>query len=220
MSVLSFTAVASQSICPQIPSKAQRTKHTQSLSIVLRGLGSGLFFSMLVFFPMLALAADVTLGWDPNTEADLEGYGVYFKEDDPGPPYNFFGYVSLQELDDPDNPMFTLTGLQGGSRYYITLSAYDTAGNESGYADPVCAEIGDQILPCASADTGGGAGTGTGGTGTVGSSGGGSGGGAGCFIETALTHPKPYTTIVALLFFSAVFFMGHRMWSHKKVFNK
>jgi len=170
---------------------------------------------MLVFLPAHALPADLTLAWDPNTEPDLEGYGVYFKKDAPGPPYDLFGNITLQELADPDNPTFTLTGLEKGSKYYFTLTAYDTAGNESGYADPVCAEIGDQIVPCASADTGSGAGSSSGATGTGGSSAGGSGGGAGCFIETSLIHPQPYETIVALLFSGVFFFMGRRMFLNK-----
>jgi hypothetical protein len=210
MSDQSFTAFVFQPVRPHIPAKDQKTKHTDSLSIILRGLGSGLFLLVLVFIPILAPAADVTLAWDPNTEPDIEGYGVYFKKDAPGPPYDLFGDVALSELSNPDSPTFTLTSLEKGSRYYITLTAYDTAGNESGYADPVCAEIGDQIIPCASATTGGGSGTGTGG----------SGGGAGCFIEASLNHSKPYATTVGLLFLGAVFFMGRGMFSRKKVFDK
>ncbi|RPI65674.1 MAG: fibronectin type III domain-containing protein, partial [Geobacteraceae bacterium] len=96
------------------------------------------------------LSADVTLAWDPNSEADIEGYGVYFKLGASGPPYDLFGYVTLQELNDPDNPSFAVTGLVMGSSYYFAVTAYDTAGNESAYSTPVCAQIGDQILPCTS----------------------------------------------------------------------
>jgi len=177
---------------------------------------NALFFLMLLFIPILASAADVTLAWDSNNEVDLEGYGVYFQKDAPGPPYDLFGNITLQELADPDNPTFTLTGLEMGSRYYFTLTAYDTAGNESGYADPVCAEIGDQIVPCASAD----AGSGTGGTTSGGSSGGGSGGGAGCFIATSLDRPQPYAKIFALFFLGAFFLLRPGIFSRKKVLNQ
>ena len=148
-----------------------------------------------------ALSEDVTLAWDPNSEADLEGYGVYFKRGASGPPYDLFGYVTLQELNDPGNPAFAVTGLEKGSSYYFTVTAYDTAGNESGYSTPVCAQIGDQILPCTSASSSG-------------SSGGGSGGGGGgCFIETSSDHQnKPRILMVTLCFLGAIFFMRFRMF--------
>jgi hypothetical protein len=208
MSGFCLPSVSSHFIFFQDSSKPKKTIQNKLLYLLPRALGSGLFFLMILFFPLIAFPADLTLAWDPNTEPDLEGYGVYFKKDAPGPPYDLFGNVALPELSDPANPSFTLTGLQKGSRYYITLTAYDTAGNESGYADPVCAEIGDQIVPCASADTGGG-------TSSGGSSGGGSGGGAGCFIATSLNHSQSHATIVALLVLGAVFLVRPRQFSRK-----
>lgn len=103
----------------------------------------------LLFLAAPALSADVTLAWDPNSDVDLEGYGVYFRQGSASPPYELFGYVSLQELEDPANPAFTVTGLEMGATYYFAVTAYDTEGNESSYSTPVCAEIGDQIVPCA-----------------------------------------------------------------------
>jgi len=215
MSGFCLPSVASHFIFFQDSSKPKKTIQNKLLYLLPRALGSGLFFLMILFFPILAFPADLTLAWDPNTEPDLEGYGVYFKKDAPGPPYDLFGNVALPELTDPDNPTFTLTGLQKGSRYYITLTAYDTAGNESGYADPVCAQIGDQIVPCASADTGGGTGSDSGGTSSGGSSGGGSGGGAGCFIATSSDHAKAEGTLFGIFLLAAVFF--HAL---QKVFAK
>ena len=161
---------------------------------------------VLLFLAAPALSADVTLAWDPNSEADVEGYGVYFKLGSSDPPYELFGYVTLQELNDPDNPAFEVTGLAKGSSYYFSVTAYDTAGNESGYSAPVCAQIGDQILPCtspppATPPSGGGSSGGSGG------SGGGSGGG-GCFIETASDHQnKPLIVMVTLSFLVAISFI-------------
>ena len=164
-----------------------------------------LFVLVLLLLETSALSADVTLAWDPNSEADLEGYGVYFKLGSSGPPYELFGYVTLQELNDPDNPAFEVTGLAKGSSYYFSVTAYDTAGNESGYSAPVCAQIGDQILPCTSPPSGGGSSGGSGGSG--GGSGGG-GGGGGCFIETASDHQnKPLIVMVTLSFLVAISFI-------------
>jgi uncharacterized membrane protein YgcG len=160
---------------------------------------------VLLFLAAPALSADVTLAWDPNSEADLEGYGVYFKLGASGPPYELFGYVTLQELNDPDNPAFAVTGLAKGSSYYFSVTAYDTAGNESGYSTPVCAQIGDQILPCTSPPSGGGS---SGGSGVASGGSGGGGGGGGCFIETASDHQnKPLIVMVTLSFLGAISFI-------------
>jgi uncharacterized membrane protein YgcG len=164
---------------------------------------------VLLFLAAPALSADVTLAWDPNGEADLEGYGVYFKLGASGPPYDLFGYVTLQELNDPDNPAFAVTGLAKGSSYYFSVTAYDTAGNESGYSTPVCAQIGDQILPCTSASSGGSSGDSAGASSGVASGGsGGGGGGGGCFIETASDHQnKPLIVMVTLSILVAISFI-------------
>ncbi len=202
-----FPAFGFHSVFSREPSIAQKNLRN-SFGTLLRGmLGGGLFFLVALSLPVRVFAADVTLAWDPNSEADLEGYGVYFKKDAPGPPYDFFGDVALGELDDPDNPTFTLTGLEKGSRYYITLTAYDAAGMESGYADPVCAEVGDQILPCDGADPGGGSGSsdGSASLGGGGSAGSG-GGGGGCFIATSSEHAKRDGMLLGLFLLAAVIF--------------
>ena len=160
---------------------------------------------VLLFLAAPALSADVTLAWDPNSESDLEGYGVYFRLGSSGPPYELFGYVTLQELNDPDNPAFAVTGLVMGSSYYFSVTAYDTAGNESGYSAPVCAQIGDQILPCTSPPSSDGS---SGGSGVASGGSGGGGGGGGCFIETASDHQnKPLIVMVTLSFLVAISFI-------------
>jgi hypothetical protein len=96
----------------------------------------------------LAGTGDVTLTCDPNSEPDLEGYGIYFSRDVDGPPYDLYGYIAIQELSDPSRPIFTITGLERERRYFITLSAYDSRGNESDYALSVCAEVSESGRPC------------------------------------------------------------------------
>jgi hypothetical protein len=158
---------------------------------------------VLLFLAAPALSADVTLAWGPNSEADLEGYGVYFKLGASGPPYDLFGYVTLQELNDPNNPAFAVTGLAKGSSYYFAVTAYDTAGNESGYSTPVCAQIGDQILPCTSPPSSGGSSGGS-----AGASGGSGGGGGGCFIETSSDYENiPRALMITLSFLGAISFI-------------
>jgi len=178
-----------------------------SISKVVNGgcrpFAAGLFFIISAFFSSSAFAVDVTLAWDPNSEPDVEGYGVYFGRDDSGPPYNLFGYVALTQLSDPGSPFFTVTGLEKGSRYYFAVTAYDSAGNESAFSNPVCADIGDEIAPCSDADLGG-----------EGDGGGGSGsGGGGCFIGSAASanHDRFYPErvgIASIMCMGALLCMG------------
>jgi hypothetical protein len=149
-------------------------------NVTMRFFGAGLFLLMAWLCAGPAYGADVTLAWDPNQETDLQGYAVYFRSNTPGPPYNLFGYFTTDDLSDPASPTVTVTGLNKGASYYFAVTAYNTKGNESGFSNSVCAQIGDVIAPCSEVIVGGGGGSG-------GSSGGGSGGGGGaaCLIETA-----------------------------------
>lgn len=124
----------------------------------------------------LSLAAEVTLAWDPNSEEDLEGYGVYLSKGVPGPPYDLFGYVALADFENAAAPRFTVSGLEKGARYYFAVTAYDTEGYESYFSRPVCADVGDTIVPCPVPPSSGGSG--------------GGGGGGGCFLQSSQPQPR------------------------------
>jgi len=125
---------------------------------------------VLLFLAAPALSADVTLAWDANSEPDLEGYGVYFRKGTPGPPYDLAGNLALADLINDDAPLFVVSGLEKGFKYYFAVTAYDTAGNESTFSSAVCADIGDTITACPAASSSS-------------ASGSGGGGGGGCFIS-------------------------------------
>ena len=73
-------------------------------------------------------AAQLRLAWDANTEADLTGYKFYYgtASRSYGVPINV-GKVTT----------YTLSGLTGGQRYYVALTAYDTTNNESSQSSEV-----------------------------------------------------------------------------------
>jgi hypothetical protein len=144
-------------------------------------LGGLLLFSagLLIGMGGNATAADVKLAWSPNSEGDLAGYGIYYRKDAGGPPFDLAGYIALEELPDRDNPTFTVSGLLIGSKYYFAATAYDAAGNESTFSNSACASVGDQVELCDDAGSGSGGGVVVGG-------GSGGGGGGGCFIRILL----------------------------------
>lgn len=75
-----------------------------------------------------ALAAQVSLAWDPNTEPDLAGYKVYF------------GTVSRAQTESIDVGKVTayaLMGLPEETTYFFAATAYDRYGRESGFSNEV-----------------------------------------------------------------------------------
>jgi hypothetical protein len=74
-----------------------------------------------------AFAADITIAWDANVESDLAGYKIYY-----GTAPGVYG----TSITIGTQTTYTLTGLPPGT-YYIAVTAYNTAGLESGYSNEV-----------------------------------------------------------------------------------
>lgn len=118
-------------------------------------------------------AAEFMLGWDANEETDLDGYEIYFRKGVPGSPYNFLAEVYVDELEDPDNPVVTITDGYNGlltdiitpvvrmaelaniTTYHFALTAFDTQGKTSDFSEELCVEvIGTSVVECGSTDSG------------------------------------------------------------------
>ncbi|MFQ5604071.1 MAG: PQQ-binding-like beta-propeller repeat protein [bacterium] len=79
----------------------------------------------------------IKVKWQVTGEVDLAGYRLWFDTDSSGAPYSgsasVFGEnspVSVGIIDE-----YTLTGLSVDSTYYISVTAFDVSGNESGYSN-------------------------------------------------------------------------------------
>lgn len=121
---------------------------------------------MVLSIPTGVAEASVTVTWDQTTTnadgsacTDLAGYRLYYDTDSAGVPYNGTGLaegdspivVPVASLTDPSNPDFILSGLESGITYHITVTSYDTSGNESGYANEVTVVENTNQTPTASA---------------------------------------------------------------------
>ena len=138
-----------------------------------------------------ANAKNVTIGWDANSEPDLEGYVVYRNTDSPGPPYDSADTLPEDDLANPLHPKATLTGLEEGKQYYVALTAYNTEGDESKFSKDVCVEVVNGVVELCSLSAA-----------PVASSGSSNGGGGGhnsgaCFITTAGTEASMFSQGVA-----------------------
>jgi len=87
----------------------------------------------LLLFAAPAMAMDVTLAWDPNSETDLAGYRVYQGTGAGGP------YTKVADVAVMPAPEYTVRNLVRGTRYYFVVTAFDseTPSLESGYSNEV-----------------------------------------------------------------------------------
>jgi len=86
---------------------------------------------LLLLSPHSARAADVTLAWDANTEADLAGYRIFYREEGQNYDYNNPGWEGTATT-------CTISALNDNTTYYFVARAFDTSNNESGDSDEVC----------------------------------------------------------------------------------
>jgi len=98
------------------------------------------FFIVLssLFLYQSALAAQIKLAWDANTESDLAGYKVYYGTSSK----SYAGSVDVGNV-----TAFNLTGLTEGQTYYIAATAYNTSGSQSGYSSEVSGVATETTLP-------------------------------------------------------------------------
>ena len=88
-----------------------------------------------------AYAAITNLAWDANTEADLAGYKLYQSTVGPTGPFVYVKTIAKGTLT-------TATADLPDGTYWWVLTAYDNAGNESGYSNVVTRVI-DTAAPTA-----------------------------------------------------------------------
>jgi hypothetical protein len=80
------------------------------------------------------LSSSATLTWSANREKDLAGYKVYRA--------TASGTYGAPIATLPGNvTTYQATGLQFGKTYFFVVTAYDIAGNESGYSNEVSKSI-------------------------------------------------------------------------------
>jgi fibronectin type 3 domain-containing protein len=87
-------------------------------------------FLFFLFFLSNAEAAYLDLAWDPNEELDLGGYRVYYGT-------TSGDYINFVDIGTATS--YRLDNLLDDVTYYIALTAYDTAGNESDFSGEVSA---------------------------------------------------------------------------------
>jgi hypothetical protein len=115
------------------------SKKSAFFVLVLSGLLTLLFVILSLLVPA-AHAGEVTVAWDPNPEAEVAGYKIYFGTT----PGSYTVSMNAGNI-----TSMVISGLEAGMTYYFAAVAYDSSGNESGFSN----EISYVVPTGASADT-------------------------------------------------------------------
>ena len=107
-------------------------------SFFLNSILTFLILLSTLLLSQFALAAQIKLAWDANTESDLAGYKVYYGTSSK----SYAGSVDAGNV-----TTFTLTGLTQGQTYYIVVTAYNTSSNESGYSSEASGDATEPTPP-------------------------------------------------------------------------
>jgi hypothetical protein len=103
---------------------------SKSLKILFNLFLFGSFIVFLFVSPPHVFGAQVTVAWDANTEPDLKGYRVY---------YGTASRVYGAPFDVGKATSYTLVNLAPGQKYFIAVTAYNTANKESAFSNEVSA---------------------------------------------------------------------------------
>ena len=109
--------------------KGETEEQMQKFQVCHSGLSRLLpLFSFIFLGANAGFTQNVAVTWNPNAEPDIAGYKIYY------------GQVSKNydhSIDLNRKTEYTISSLPDTGLYYFAVTAYDLAGNESGYSEEV-----------------------------------------------------------------------------------
>jgi hypothetical protein len=91
-------------------------------------------------------AADFLFFWKASTDPSVTAYGIYQRTGDSS--YVRMDEVSVQDLDNPANPSYMVTGLTDGDTYWFAATSITSSGTESNLSNQTCITVNGQIIEC------------------------------------------------------------------------
>jgi hypothetical protein len=103
-----------------------------------------LCLAVVAFFLMvgMAMAMDVSLQWDANSESNLMGYKIYYDTDGSGAPYSGVGATEgVSPIDVGNVTTVTIHGFPDDATIHFVATAYNDQGLESDYSNEAIASM-------------------------------------------------------------------------------
>jgi len=95
-------------------------------------------------------AVDFLFSWDASSDPAVSAYGIYQRNADSA--YQRIDVVRVQDLDDPANPSYRVTGLAGGDTLRFATTAITASGGESDFSNQTCITVNGQVVECTDDD--------------------------------------------------------------------
>jgi hypothetical protein len=89
-------------------------------------------FCFCLIMPAISYATSATITWNRNQEPDMAGYRIYYGTQEGQYTDSFTIFDSANE---PLERSYVMDGLGEGMTYYISIKAFDLAGQESEYSE-------------------------------------------------------------------------------------
>jgi len=91
-------------------------------------------------------AANFLFFWSASADPSVTAYGIYQRTNDSS--YEMIDKVNIQDLDNPSNPSYLITGLMDGNTYWFAATSITSSGNESNLSNQTCITVNGQIIEC------------------------------------------------------------------------
>jgi len=111
-----------------------------------------IILAALCWLPLTAAAeaVDFLFFWDASSDPSVTAYGIYQRNGNS--PFERINEVRVQDLDDPANPSYLVTGLVGGSTFWFAATAITASGGESDFSNQTCITVNGQVVECTDND--------------------------------------------------------------------
>jgi hypothetical protein len=91
-------------------------------------------------------AANFLFFWSASADPSVTAYGIYQRTGDSS--YVMIEEVSVQDVANPANPSYLVTGLTDGNTYWFAATSITSSGTESSLSNQTCITVNGQIVEC------------------------------------------------------------------------
>jgi hypothetical protein len=97
-------------------------------------------------WPAAPGAATFLFSWNASGNLSVTAYGVYQKTG--GSAFELVDEVRVEDLVDPANPSYLVTGLKDGTTYWFAASSILSTGAESDLFNQTCINVNGEVVEC------------------------------------------------------------------------